>query len=177
MNSKALPGYYTVDKEKVMRRMWLLLFWVAVALVSSFSEPARAEEATLLSKGQALYVPAYSHIYAGNRDLPILLTVTLSIRNTDPNHPITITSVDYYGTKGELLKKYLDQAVVLTPFQSTRYIIPQKDKSGGSGANFLVAWKSEKAVNPPLVESVMIGAEGQQGISFTSRSQVITTAN
>ena len=44
-------------------------------------------------------------------------------------------------------------------------------------ANFLVEWKSEKSVNPPFVESVMIGAEGQQGISFASRGQVITTAN
>lgn len=160
--------------KKICCFFMLLFMFVELSNSLSFSH---ADETIILSKGQTLYVPAYSHIYAGNRELPVLLTVTLSIRNIDSKHSITITSIDYYGTKGELLKKYLDQDVVLGPFESTRYIIPQKDKSGGSGANFLVVWKSEKSVNPPLVESVMIGAEGQQGISFTSRGQIITTSN
>jgi hypothetical protein len=145
--------------------------------VSNSLTLAHADEAIALAKGQTIYVPCYSHIYAGNRELKVLLTVTLSIRNVDPKQSITITSVDYYGTKGELLKKYLTQAVVLAPMESTRYVIAQKDKSGGSGANFLVAWKSEKPANPPITESIMIGAEGQLGISFTSRGQVLTTAD
>ncbi|MGA7879162.1 MAG: DUF3124 domain-containing protein [Desulfoferrobacter sp.] len=155
---------------------FFMLLFISVVASNSLSF-ARTDEAIILSKGQTLYVPAYSHIYAGNRELPMLLTVTLSIRNVDPKQSITITSVDYYGTKGEILKKYLDQAVILGPLEAIRYIIPRKDKSGGSGASFLVEWKSEKSVNPPLIESIMIGAEGQQGISFTSRGQVITTSN
>lgn len=159
---------------KKLAHFFVLLMLVAVLPPLN---SASAADVVSLSKGQTLYVPAYSHIYAGNRELEILVTVTLSIRNTDPKHGITITTADYYGTKGELIKKHLDRAVVLGPFESTRYVIPQKDKSGGSGANFLVEWKSEQAVNPPIVESIMIGAEGQQGISFTSRGQVITTEN
>lgn len=155
----------------------LLLFIVVVVMNHPLAWAQEADEAAVLSKGQTIYVPAYSHIYSGNRELPLLLTVTLSIRNVDSKYPITITSVEYHGTKGELLKEYLHGAITLGPFESTRYVIPQQDKSGGSGANFIVAWKSERAVNPPLVESVMIGAELQQGISFTSRGQVITTAN
>jgi hypothetical protein len=153
-------------------------FFVLLLLVANFPplNTASAADTVSLSKGQTLYVPAYSHIYAGNRELEILMTVTLSIRNTDSKHGITITTVDYYGTKGDLIKRHLDRAVVLGPFASTRYVIPQKDKSGGSGANFLVEWKSEQAVNQPIVESIMLGA-GQQGISFTSRGQVITTEN
>lgn len=143
----------------------------------TFLPPVHAGETTNLSQGQTIYVPAYSHIYAGNRELPVLLTVTLSIRNVDMQHPITISSVDYYGTNGEFIRKYTDQPVILKPFESTRYIIPQKDKSGGEGANFMVRWSSRKPVNPPLVESIMIGAEGQQGISFTSRGMAITPAN
>jgi len=131
----------------------------------------------MLSKGQTLYVPVYSHIYAGNRELPLLLTVTLSIRNVDPKYPITLTSADYYGTKGEIIKKFTEQSVILGPLESTHVIIPQKEKEGGAGANFIVTWKALKAVNPPLVECVMIGAGGQHGISFTSRGQVITTGN
>lgn len=152
--------------------LWLFILCIA----SNPASLAHADGTIPLSKGQTIYVPCYSHIYAGNRELQVLLTVTISIRNVDPKRSITITSVDYYGTKGELLKKYLSQAVVLGPLESTRYVIAQKDKSGGDGANFLVAWKSEQPVNLPLMESIMIGAEGQLGISFTSRGQVLTTA-
>jgi len=161
-----------------MKKTGCFFMLLCMLLVMSNSlSLAYADEVIALSQGQTIYVPCYSHIYAGNREVKVLLTVTISIRNVDSKHSITITSVDYHGTKGELLKKYLNQAVVLAPFESTRYGIPQKDKSGGSGANFLVAWKAEKPVNPPLMESIMIGAEGQLGISFTSRGQEITTAN
>lgn len=47
-----------------------------------------------LSKGQRIYVPAYSHIYSGNKEKPFLLTVTLSIRNIDPTN--TITTGDFF---------------------------------------------------------------------------------
>ncbi|MDO9042745.1 MAG: DUF3124 domain-containing protein [Desulfocapsaceae bacterium] len=155
----------------------LSVLLILVTVTSHFVSFAHADEAIMLSKGQMLYVPAYSHIYAGNRELQLLLTVTLSIRNVDIKQSITITAVDYYGTKGEILKNYLDKNVVLGPLESTRYIIPYKDKAGGSGANFVVVWKSEKSVNLPIVECVMIGAEGQQGISFVSRGQAITNSN
>ncbi len=132
-----------------------------------------AEEKKGLSNGQNIYVPAYSHIYIGNKERPFLLTVTLSIRNTDPKNPIKITVVDYYQTQGKLLVKYLDKTVILNPLGSLRYIIPERDKAGGSGANFIVEWKSERYINPPIIETIMIGTQGQQGVSFTSRGQVI----
>ncbi|MEW6593303.1 MAG: DUF3124 domain-containing protein [Thermodesulfobacteriota bacterium] len=138
---------------------------------------AIAADEILLATGQTIYVPAYSHIYVGDRERPFLLTVTLSLRNTDTKHKVTLTAVNYYDTQGRVLKKYLSQPVILKPLESTRYIVAQQDKAGGSGANFIVEWKAEQAVNPPIVESVMIGAASQQGISFTSRGQVITTAN
>lgn len=141
------------------------------------SMPAYAAGDVELSRGQTIYVPAYSHIYVGNREQPFLLTVTLSIRNIDAKNPVTITIVDYYDTKGKRLRGYLERPVSLGPWESVRYVVPQKDKSGGSGANFVVEWTSEKAVNPVLVETIMIGAESQQGISFTSRGQTISTAN
>ena len=135
--------------------------------------PSHADDKIGLSDGQTIYVSAYSHIYIGNRERPFLLTVTLSIRNIDPEHQIKINIVDYYQTQGHLLKKLLDKPAILNPFESLRYIIPERDKSGGSGANFIVEWKSDKFVNPPIVESIMIGAQSAQGISFTSRGRVI----
>ncbi|MBU0996048.1 MAG: DUF3124 domain-containing protein [Proteobacteria bacterium] len=135
--------------------------------------PLRADEKTGLSDGQSIYVPVYSYIYSGNREQPFLLTVTLSIRNIDPRQQIEISVIDYYATQGKLLKKYLDKPVILKPLESLRYIIPEKDKSGGSGANFIVEWKSGHFANPPIVESIMIGTQNQQGVSFTSRGREI----
>lgn len=132
-----------------------------------------ADENPRLSDGQTIYVPAYSHIYSGSMERPFLLTVTLSIRNIDPKNKITITSADYYETQGQLLKKHIKTPVILKPLESLRYVIPEKDESGGSGANFMVEWKADKPVNPPIVESIMIGTQLQQGISFTSRGRVI----
>jgi len=137
--------------------------------------PVNADEKIGLSDGQIIYVPAYSHIYSGNRETPFLLTVTLSIRNIDPNHQIKITIADYYETQGKLLKKYIDKPANLNPLESFCYVIPERDKAGGSGANFIVEWKSDKFVNPPIVESIMIGTKSKQGISFTFRGQTIIT--
>jgi len=88
---------------------------------------------------------------------------------------IKITTVDYYETKGNLLTKFVETPVTLKPLESISYVIPENDKAGGSGANFIVEWKSDKFVNPPIVESIMIGARSQQGVSFTSRGQSIIT--
>ncbi|MGM0786544.1 MAG: DUF3124 domain-containing protein [Thermodesulfobacteriota bacterium] len=132
-----------------------------------------AEEKGELSRGQTIYVPAYSHIYSGNREKPFLLTVTLSIRNIDAKRQIQVTKIGYYATKGKLLKNYLDDPVILQPLESIRHVVSQNDSSGGSGANFIVRWQSKKPVNPPIVETIMIGTQMQQGVSFTSRGEVV----
>lgn len=123
--------------------------------------------------GQTVYVPVYSHIYSGNRERPFNLAVTLSIRNTDPGQQISLTGVDYYDSEGKLVKPYLESSQILGPLGSIRYVVKESDTSGGSGANFVVTWRAETAVNPPIIESVMIGTQSQQGISFTSRGQVL----
>jgi hypothetical protein len=89
------------------------------------------------------------------------------------NQAVTIVSAKYYDTDGKLLKEYLNEPLQLKALVSTRYIIKEGDKAGGSGANFIVKWKSEKKVNPPIIEAVMIGTHSGQGISFVSRGQVI----
>jgi len=152
-----------------------LLTCYIIIFIAAMSSPLtlHAESGLELSEGQTIYVPVYSHIYIGNREKPFLLTATLSIRNVDLKHPISITVVDYYETQGKFLKHHLEKPVTLNPLESIRYIIPERDKTGGSGANFVVEWKSDQMVNPPIVESIMIGAQSSQGISFTSRGRAI----
>lgn len=142
-------------------------------MVLVLAAAAAASDCPALSTGQTLYVPAYSHIYAGHKQRPYLLTVTLSIRNIDPAQPLFVSSVEYYKTDGVLLKQYLTEPVRLDALASTRFIVPLQDKEGGSGANFIVKWHANARINPPVVEAVMIGTQSQQGISFTSRGQVI----
>ena len=155
--------------KKLSFTLLLLIF------AACFFDPltVQADDNDGLSNGQMIYVPAYSHIYIGDRESPYLLTITLSIRNIDPKNEITITSVKYYESQGQLLKEYLESPVVIKPLESIRYVVPERDKSGGSGANFIVVWKTGKYVNPPVIESIMIGTQAQQGISFTSQGRII----
>jgi hypothetical protein len=131
-----------------------------------FTSPAPAQT---LSQGQLVYVPIYSHIYYGDQERAILLTGTLSIRNTDPVQPITLLQADYFDNDGKLVRKYITQPVTLAPLGSTRFVVKASDTTGGSGANFLVRWKAAAPVNEPIMEGVMIGTSMGQGISFSSR--------
>ena len=79
----------------------------------------------------------------------------------------------YYDSQGKLLRHYLAQPQTIAPLSSIRFIVPESDSLGGSGAKFLVDWKAEEAVVEPIVESVMIGTKLQQGISFVSMGRVI----
>ena len=157
LQSKYSPGLFIM--------FFLLLLFQAPSLLATEEMP--------MSQGQMVYIPAYSHIYHGNKETPLLLSVTLSIRNIDPNNSLTIGAVNYHETEGPLVKEYIRQPVVLGPLGSERFIVPQKDNTGGSGANFIVKWHSEEPINPPIIESVMIGTQSQLGISFTSRGQAV----
>jgi len=149
---------------------------VLVVLSLSCLAPARSwssESGIRLSKGQTVYVPAYSNVFTGPKKLPFQLATTLSIRSTDLSAAIRITSIDYYDTGGRLIRRYLDKPVNLGPLASTFIHIEEKDVSGGFGANFIVRWHSDRIVNVPVIECVMIGATSGQGISFVSPGQEI----
>ena len=160
-----------MNKKKASKHIILLFLVMFVTILSN--SIVRGAEDTKLATSQTLYVPIYSHIYSGMKGRPFDLAATLSIRNTDPKYPITVVSITYYDSDGKLVKDYLTAPVPLKPLQSTRYIITEGDRTGGSGANFIVKWKASRKVNPPIVEGVMIGTSSGQGISFVSRSQVI----
>lgn len=145
----------------------MVLTAAAVLLLSALISPAWGESP--LFRGQSLYVPVYSHIYSGDKERPVYLAVTVSIRNTDPARAIQVKAVDYYNSKGEQLQRYLDKPFTLRPLATIRYVVKESDKAGGSGANFIVRWQSDTPVNPPLVESIMISTASQLGISFVSR--------
>ena len=150
-----------------------ICFLLLIFSVGMLTPAGSSADDIQLSTGQSVYVSIYSHIYSGLKARPFDLAAILSIRNTGINQPVTIVSAKYYDTEGNLLKEYLDEPLQLKALASTRFIIKEGDKTGGSGANFIVKWKSNKKVTPPIIEAVMIGTHSGQGISFVSRGQVI----
>ena len=119
----------------------------------------------LVAKGRAVYVPAYAHIYRHGGEA-MQLENTLSVRNTDPQNPLRIDQVRYVDTDGKPIRELADQPIVLGPLQTASYLVEKGDRSGGSGANFIVEWSAQKEINPPIIEAIMIGVDG---VSFTSR--------
>ena len=156
------------------KKTQLIVSLVILLVMGIFSGHGSASSTVELLKGQSVYIPIYSHIYHGDTEKPFELTVTLSIRNTDPKQAITLISADYFDSNGKLLKNYVDKPLNIKKLASVRYIIKSKDKSGGSGAKFIVKWESKKPVNQPLIEAIMISTRSGQGISFVSKGQAIT---
>jgi hypothetical protein len=150
---------------------WMIAVMALFVQITLTEEWASASPS--LSLGQTLYVPVYSHIYFGDRPSEFNLAATLSIRNIDPLHPISVIAADYYDSEGRLVKRHMLQTLRLGPLVSSEIFIAERDRSGGFGAAFIVRWVSETPVNPPLVECVMIGARSGQGISFVSTGRVI----
>ncbi|TWU55333.1 DUF3124 domain-containing protein [Rubripirellula reticaptiva] len=124
-------------------------------------------------EGQRLYVPAYSHVYHQKGD-PYFLTVTLNIRNTDVENEIVVSSVRYFDTGGKEVRSMLKKPLRIGPLAATEFVIEREDKVGGSGASFIVEWQAGTEVNQPLVETVMIDTNGQQGISFIAHAVVLS---
>ena len=156
-------------QHKNLIPMGLLL----IVLLSSLCQIAFASAEYRLSKGQTLYVPVYSNIFSAPKKIPFNLATILSIRNTDMSNPIQILAADYYDTRGKLVRKFYQQPITLAPLESTDIFIPEDDTAGGTGANFIVRWNSQKEVNVPIIECVMIGMKSGQGISFVSPGREI----
>lgn len=122
--------------------------------------------------GDEMYVPIYSTIYSKNRDTQLLLTATLSIRNTSKKDSLFINTIDYYNTEGTLVRNYINAPIFLKPLETIDYVIDEDDVEGGSGANFLIDWGANNTMKP-VFQAVMIGMIGQHAFSFTTDGTTI----
>lgn len=127
---------------------------------------------TMVYYGELIYVPIYSDIYYGDAGKTIELAVTLSIHNTDLNNSITIKGVNYHNKKGKLINQLVNEAITLAPLETTNFMIGEKDRSGGTGANFIVEWNTEQEVSSPIIEAIMVTTQMSQGISFTTAGKI-----
>jgi len=125
------------------------------------------------SKGQTVYIPAYSHVFTGPRSSPYNLAITLVIRNTDQAGSIRLSAIDYLDTNGKKVRSFAPSPAVLGPLSSSFIHLEEKDTSGGFAPKFIVRWEASQKVTQPIIEAIMIGATSGQGISFTSQGRVI----
>ena len=160
-------------KRRALQNKLLRIGLFSILMLASLCRLVSASTEYRFSKGQTLYVPVYSNIFSAPKKIPFNLAAILSIRNTDMSNPIRVIAADYYDTKGKLVRRYYQQPVILGPLESTDIFIPEDDTAGGTGANFIVKWSSQKEVNVPIIECVMIGMKSGQGISFVTPGQEI----
>ena len=121
----------------------------------------------------ASYLSVYSQIYSTTEHKTHDLTATVSIRNINKRDTIFVKNAKYFDTKGNLIRTYFESPIFVKPMQTIEIVIEEKDKSGGTGANFVFDWLVSKSANAPYFEGVMITTYGQQGLSFTTQGVVI----
>jgi len=139
------------------------------------SVAADAQLAPPRTAGQLLYLPVYSHVWHGDADakgvpLKTLVSVLVSIRNTDLTRPIRVMSAQYYDTEGKRLQEFVDSPKTIKPMGTMELYIPRSETAGGSGANFVIWWQADTPTNPPLVEALHLDLPAGRSIAF------ITTA-
>lgn len=138
---------------------------------SAFFYPLE-ENNLVLTVENTVYIPVYSDIFVSGGG-KLNLAITLSIRNTDFTYPLVVNKVNYYNTAGKLIENYLEVPYLLESMASAHFFVSQADARGGVGANFIVKWAANKLANEPVIEAVMAGSTGTQGMSFVSSGRVI----
>ena len=157
------------DRIPVLQRGLL-----TVVVLLLFAALASAESDVKLSRGETVYISTYSNVFVGSTKEKFMLSALLSIRNTDPKYPVTITKVNYYDTDGRDIKTYVYSPVTLRPLASKFFFVEPQDERGGEGANFLVKWQADQAVNQPIIEAVMSNLYNREGLAFRCPGRVIT---
>lgn len=123
--------------------------------------------------GELVYVPIYSSTppQVGKSRFP--LTAILSVHNVALDQRLALTAVTYFDTSGRRLKEMVEANTDLGPLETKQFVIPARDQSGGTGANFVVRWEAEAEAARPVIEALMISTTSAQGVSFTTQGTVI----
>lgn len=99
----------------------------------------------------------------------MLLSATLSIRNTNFKKSSYINRIDYYSTDGELIKSYLTSPIKLPAMATLNYIVEKEEDKGGSGAKFIIEVEGVDDTVKPVIEAVMIGNFSNKSFAFSTQ--------
>jgi hypothetical protein len=160
-----------------MRRLKLgrAVLCAMVFSLSGLAATVMAQEAKVVSKGQTLYLPIYSQMIYGNlgksgKASAVQLSALVSVRNVDGKRPMRVLSARYYDTHGKLLGERVPTPVSIPPFGTLELFVELNDASGGSGANFVIKWDADGAINQPMVEALHANLDGGKAVVFMTQS-------
>lgn len=123
---------------------------------------------------QTFYVPIYSDIYIDRENRKVLLSATLSVRNTTLDKSLYINKIDYYSTDGTFVKSYVNSPIELPAMGTLNYIVEKEEDKGGSGANFVIEVEGVDKTVQPIIEAIMIGDFSNKGFAFTTQGVPVT---
>ncbi len=123
----------------------------------------------------SVYVPAYSALRTGSGKAKQDFAVTLSVQNAAEDKVLVLERIDYFDTAGKLVQKFLTTPVAVKPFGTVEIFVAKDDTRGGTGANFVVGWAAQGPIAEPVIETVMIGSQGNFSWSFVSQGRPIHT--
>lgn len=121
-----------------------------------------------MSYKDIIYVPIYSDIYVNAQAQKNLLAATLSIRNTSLQDSLFVSKIDYYNTEGQLVRKYIENPISLSPMATVNYVINKEDDTGGSGANFIIELSANSLNIKPIIQAIMVESSGTQAFAFAT---------
>ncbi|MDP6978672.1 MAG: DUF3124 domain-containing protein [Myxococcota bacterium] len=159
-----------------LRRVMILAWGTSVFLCA---QPglAAAESHIGKSRGQILYAAAFSYVELNERGRRFPLTPVLIVRNTDLTRTITVTSVEFRRSSGELDHRLVKAPTVIKPLASREFRVQDPNERSGQSPSFIVRWEAGEIVNAPMVEVLMFGAAGLQGTSIQEHAWVLEEAN
>ena len=71
------------------------------------------------------------------------------------------------------LREYVATARTIPRMGTVELFIPRGDDTGGSGANFVIVWKSDTPASPPIVEGFHSNLPAGRSIAFTTTARPI----
>lgn len=162
-----------------MKRVWkascikcavVILFIVKILFINSIAYADLSR-----TKGQTVYLSVYPQFDRAKNMAPKYLFTTITIRNTDMKYPITVVSIKYYDSNGKLNKNALKNPLMINPLASIskRFKEMELKTGGGMAGCFIIMWKSEKIVNEPLIEGIMVGTGTGKTETLIFHGQVI----
>lgn len=153
------------------RRLLLAAMIASTPLGGANGQPIATADPARVSF-EKIFLATFAHVLTP-QGVSQPLASTMVIHNVDPEIEITIATADYFDENGNLVKTFLKEPVKLAPLSSRPFIVELKEQPKGFAARLLVEWSAERPAFSPILEGVMIGGAGTQGISFTTAGKVI----
>ena len=109
-------------------------------------------DSSALNLRQLVYVPVNAHSN-NKKTLKEARTTVLKIRNTSVTDSLYVFKVDYFNHEGELLKNFVDSALLIKPMATTEIVVKSKDFDS-VGDNFMVEWRANDLVHFPIIQAI-----------------------